>query len=259
MALYKTTAFGPPYKNTLRMQTGVTPIYLFGNLDAHTEPFLFDITHIAGDGTHGTATVVLRSGGGGTDYVTGIAPIPVVGAVMGVRGLTQTGFNTDPAIVTAVTLDAYGAGTISYANTTSLSIAVAHGSLVVWPYEYPDIVTSGAASILVAQTFTPDDSDNSRCLFVEAVWSGTMPSAAVVVLQAANVDQDARYYTLANVQGCLAGAVVAASGSLATIAGSAVTQSGAEYSFIMGKFLRAKVLSMTGGDGTTGLVVTLFA
>jgi hypothetical protein len=52
---------------------------------------------------------------------------------------------------------------------------------------------------------------------------------------------------------------VAASGNLATIVSSSVTQSGAEYSFIMGKFLRAKVLSMTGGDGTTGLVVTLFA
>jgi hypothetical protein len=107
--------------------------------------------------------------------------------------------------------------------------------------------------------FTPDEDDNSRCLFAEAVWSGTMPSAAVVVLQVANVDDDARYYAVSNAFGVAAGAVVASSVNLATIAGSAVTQAGANYQYIMGKFLRAKVLSMTGGDGTTGLVVTLFA
>ena len=77
-----------------------------------------------------------------------------------------------------------------------------------------------------------------------------MPTAATVVLQAANVDQDSRYVTLLNSGG---------TNVLASVAGSAVVQNGAEYSFIMSKFLRAKVLSMTGGDSTTGLVVTLFA
>ena len=106
------------------------------------------------------------------------------------------------------------------------------------------------AGALHAQTFTPDDSDNARCLFCDAAWTGTSPSAAVVVLQVANVDQDARYVTLLNSGG---------TNILANIVGSAVVFNGAEYQFIMGKFIRAKVLSMTGGDGTTGLVVTLFA
>jgi hypothetical protein len=253
MGIYKTTAFGPPYKDTLRMQTGVAPIYLFGRQDAHTEPFLFSISQISGDGTHATATVQLRSGGGGIGGPAAATvgyPIPVVGAVMGVRGLATSGFNTDPTTVYAVSLNSAGAGTIEYANATTHSAVADSGSLIVWPYEYPDLVASGTASIPVAQTFTPDDNDNARCLFCDAVWGGTLPSAATVVLQAANLDQDARYVTLLNSAG---------TNALATIAGSAVTQNGAEYSFIMGKFLRAKVLSMTGGDGTTSLVVTLFS
>lgn len=261
MALYKTTAFGPPYRTVTRQQTGVTPIYLFGRCDSHTEPWRFAITKIAGTGSTATATVSLLGGGGGVGGASGSEapnPIPVTGAVMGVQGLSHTGFNTDPTTVGTVTLDATGAGTITYSNATSLSATADNGLLVVWPYEYPDLVALNSASAPLAQTFTPDDADNSRCLFAEAKWFGTSPSAATVVLQAANVDQDARYSVVKNAQGSSASASVAASDALATIAGSAVTQSGALYSFIMAKFLRAKVTAMTGGDGTTGLVVTLF-
>jgi len=260
MGIYQKTAFGPPYKNTLRMTTGVVT-YLFGRLDSHTEPFRFAISQIVGDGTNATATVQLISGGGGTGGAAGsevVNPIPVVGAVMGVQGLSHTGFNTDPTKVVAVTLNSSGAGTIEYANATSLSLTPDNGTLVVWPFEYPDLVVQGTASIPVAQTFTPDDSDNSRCLFADVSWSGTLPSAATVVLQGALIDQDAAYYVLPNSHGTLATASVAASDALATIAGSAITQSGALYQFIMAKFIRAKVTAVTGGDGTTGLVVRLF-
>ena len=252
MPIYKTTAFGPPYKSIVRMQTGVTPMYLFGRLDAHTEPFRFAVTNIAGSGSAATATVQLTGGGGGVGGAAGAeapSPIPVTGAVLGVRGLTNTGFNTDPGVVGTVTLNSLGVGTITYANTTSLASTPDVGEMVVWPFEYPDLVASGTASAPIAQTFTPDDNANERCLFCDAVWGGTMPSAAVVVLQAANIDQDARYVTLLNSAG---------TNILANIVGSSVVSNGAEFQFIMGKFLRAKVLSMTGGDSTTSLIVTCF-
>jgi hypothetical protein len=260
MGIYQKTAFGPPYKNTLRMTTGIVT-YLFGRLDPHTEPFRFAISSITGNGTDATATVQLIGGGGGTGGAPGSEspiPIPVVGAVMGVRGLTNTGFNTDPTTVVAVSLNSSGAGTIEYANTTSLGATADNGELVVWPYEYPDLVAAGTASIPVAQTFTPDDSDNSRCLFADVSWSGTLPSAATVVLEGALLDQDSEYYVIQNARGVSTTASVAQSDALATIAGSAVTQNGALYQFIMAKFLRVKVTSMTGGDGTTGLVVRVF-
>ena len=247
MALYKTTAFGPPYKATKRMQTGALPLYLFGRRDEHTEPFMFHIDHIAGSGSAATATVSLVSGGGGVGGATGAeapSPIPVAGAVMGVRGLALTGFNTDPTTVTSVSLNSLGVGTIVYPNSTSHANAADNGDLVVWPFEYPDLVALNSASAPYALAFSPDESDNSRCLFAEAVWSGTTPTAATVSLQVANIDQDARYVTV---------------GAINIIAASTVTQQGAEFSFLMGKFIRAKVTAMTGGDGTTGLVCTVFA
>ena len=256
MSLYSNSAFGPPYKNIARLSTAIEPNYLFGSRDYKTDSMLFRITNLALTANIATATVQIKSGGGALPVT------PAVGAKMGVHGTTNASgaFNADPATVISSTVSATtGVGTITYAVThADVVSAAANGDLVVQSAEVPDLVSSGSASVPIALVFTPDEDDNSRCLFAEAKWFGTLPSAAVVVLQVANVDDDARYYTVKNSQGLAAGASVATSDNLATIAGSAITQAGAEYSFIMGKFIRAKVLSMTGGDGTTGLAVTLF-
>ena len=256
MALYNNSAFGSPYKTNLRIGQGTLPLYLFGNFNPDTIPWRFQVTAVAGTGSVATATVRLLSGGSGP-----ITLLPSVGAKMGVQG-THTnsgGFNVDPTLVTGVTLDmTTGLGSITYACTSSASTTADSGTLVIQPYEFPDLVSSGSSSIPASLIFTPDESDNSRCLFAEAKWYGTMPTTATVVLQAANVDDDARYMTLENDQGCLSTGTIAASDALASVAGSVVTQSGAQYSFILGKFLRAKVLAMTGGDSTTALAVTLF-
>jgi hypothetical protein len=258
MALYSNSAFPPPFKSVKRIDNQTEPNYLFGDLDAKTQPWLFAITQVALTSNVATVTGTLKSGGGISPNV-----VPLVGAKMGVRGTTTNSgaFNVDPATVTAVTwTPTTGVVQVSYAVTHANVTAVADtGILVIQPAETPDLVVSGSASIPLALIFTPDESDNSRSLFAEAKWTGTLPTAATVVLQVANVDDDSRYLTVQNAQGCAAGGVVASSNALATIASSAVTQGGAEYSFLMGKFIRAKVLSLTGGDGTTGLVVTVFA
>lgn len=222
-----------------------------------TQPWSFSITQVTLSANVATVTGTLMGGGGVSLNVA-----PRVGAKMGVRGTVSNSgtFNTDPATVTAVSWNAAtGIVSVSYALThANVSATQDRGEMVIQPFETPDLVGAGSASQPVALIFSPDESDNSRCLFAEAKWTGTQPSAAVVVLQVANVDDDARYTTVENSQGCAPAGSVAASQNLATIAGGAVTQSGAQYSFIMGKFVRAKVLSMTGGDGTTGLVVTVF-
>lgn len=262
MALYTSTAFPNP---VIRLSTGLLPQYLFGSFDSHTIPFRFAVNHMALAGNVVTATVALVDGGGGQGGTVGALgnnPMPVVGATMGVRGTKTDGgaLNLDPVTVTGVSLNAQGVGTLTFAGPSGTQATTADiGEIQVLPYEYPDQVVSGSASAPVALAFTPDESDNSRCLFAEATWSGTMPSAATVVLEVANVNRDGRYYVAANNYGCSTTGVVVSSDALATIAGSAVTQNGAEYSFLMAKFVRAKVLSMTGGDGTTGLVCTIFA
>jgi hypothetical protein len=261
MALYVKSAFPKP---VVRISTGLLPQYLFGSFDSHTIPFRFAINHMALASNVVTATVALVGGGGGQGGAGGALvnnPMPVVGSTMGVRGTTTDSgaLNLDPVTVTGVSLNANGVGTLTYAGPAGTQVTTADkGEIQVLPYEYPDIVVSGSASAPVALAFTPDESDNSRCLFAEANWSGTMPSAATVVLEVANVDQDGRYYVAANNYGCSASGIVASSDALATIAGSSVTQNGAEYSFLMAKFVRAKVLSMTGGDSSTGLVVSIF-
>jgi len=261
MAIYNKSAFGPPYKPNVQFVTGILPQYLFGSYDTKTQPFLFNISQVQLTSDVVTATVQLAAGGGGVSG--GVPnPAPQVGAVMGVHGTTTAAgaFNVDPTTVTGVTYDpSTGSGTISYAAThADVGLTADSGQLVVNPYETGDTVSAGVASIPVSQVNTPDASDNSRCFYAEAVWLGTLPTSATIVLQGANVDYDNRYAVLENSAGTLATETLAASDALAVVTGGAVTQSGAEYRFITSRFLRALVLAYTGGDSTTKLIVTIF-
>lgn len=260
MSIYLNSAFGPPYKRTLRMQYGVVPIYLFGRKDSKTNPFEFQITGVALTSDVATVTVQLTGGGGGDPNNSPV--VPQVSQNLSILGTKSAAgaFNVGFAQVTSTTVSAStGAGTISFSLThADVSFTVDSGKLVLEPFEFPDLVDSTVASQPVAQIFTPDDSDNSRCIFAEAKWTGTLPTTATVKLQVANVDEDSRYQVVQNAYGTAPGAIVAQSDSLTTVAGSAVTQPGAMYQYIMGKFIRAKVTAITGGDGTTGLIVTLF-
>jgi hypothetical protein len=263
MALYSNSAWGPPFKNIKRLSTQIEPNYLFGSREYKTDNMVFAITNVSITSNVATLTVQLESGGGPTN--AGGIGLPIVGAKMGVRGTTSNAgvFNEDPATLTATTVNAAtGAGTLSFALTNANIAATADtGMVVVQSAEIPDLVVQGSASAPFALVFTPDESDNSRCLGLQARWTGTVPTGANVVLQGSNVDDDAQYMTIANTQGCLAtipGTPIAPSTSLAAIASSVVTQSGALYSFVGIKFVRAKVITLAGGDGTTGLIVTCF-
>lgn len=259
-ALYSNSAWGPPFKSVKRLSTQIEPNYLFGYREYKTDNMLFAITNVAITSDVATLTVQLESGGGPTN--AGGIGLPIVGAKMGVRGTTSNAgvFNVDPATLTATTINpATGAGTLSFALTNANIAATADtGIVVVQSAEVPDLVVAGSASAPYALVFTPDESDNSRCLGLQARWTGTVPTGATVVLQGSNIDDDAQYMTIGNVQGNVAGAILTPSANLAAIASSAVTQSGAFYSFIGIKFIRAKVLTLAGGDGTTGLIVTCF-
>ena len=256
--LYVNSAFPHPIKQFV---TGVLPTYLFGSLDSHTTPFLFNISQVSVASDVGTLTVQLVSGGG-VSLAGTPNPTISVGAVMGVRGTTKNsgGLNTDPAVIIASTVSALtGAGTITYAATTADLSAIADvGQVVVLPYEIGDLVVSGSASDPVAMVNTPDASDNSRSFYAEALWQGTMPTTASVALEGANVNFDSRFATLQCDAGTSAGATFAGSDLLGAVVDGAATQSGAEYRFVTSRFIRAKVLGMTGGDGTTRLIVNIF-
>lgn len=204
-----------------------------------------------------TLGVTIRSGGGPSPNI-----LPTVGAKMGVQG-TQTNdgiFSVDPTTVTAVDFNAAtGSGTISFTlDGSDVALIADVGFLVVQPYETPDIVEEGSASAPYSLWYGADEADNSRCAFAEAKWTGTMPTTATVVPEVSNYPDDGRFKVVENAYGTSPDGTVAARDALAMVADGAVTQSGTNYQFLIGKFVRAKVLSMTGGDDTTGLVVTIF-
>jgi len=257
MALYNNSAFAAPFNRPIKLNSTTPPQYLFGSFNSSTQPWLFQVTSVSLTANVATLGVTLRSGGGPSNIV-----LPTVGAKMGVQG-TQTDsgvFNVDPTTVTAVDYDpATATGTISYALTGSdVATTADAGTLVVQPSETPDLVSEGDASVSYALWYGPDMADNSRSLYCEAKWGGTIPSAATVVLEVSNYPDDSRFATVQNNYGTSPSGTVASSDNLCTIADGAVTQSGANYTFCVGKFIRAKVLSMTGGDDTTSLIVTVF-
>lgn len=256
MPVYQQSVFKPAPK---QLQTGFVPFYLLGLFDSQITPAMFNVTHVAIATNVATITVTYKGGGGAQP-----ASLVVVGQAIGVRGTTTSSgaFNVAYATVTAVSLSSAGAGTIGFALThADVSIAADTGELWALPYETPELTgtSPGLTSAPVVQKFTPDDADNSRCIFAEAKFFGTIPTTCTIQLEVANVDEDSRYLTVENSQGCLAGSTIAASSALATVTAGAVAQSGAEYSFIMGKFIRCKVTALTGADSTTAVVVTIFA
>ena len=267
--LYSNTAFRPSIYQTIRMGTTTEPNYLFGSLDSKTEPWVFAINNVAISANVAIVQATLRQGGGASPLVA-----PRVGAKMGIRGTTTNGgiFNVDPTAVSTVTwTPSTGAIAVTFPLTHADVGAITDtGDLIIQPYETADLTgtSAGAASAPVALIFSPDESDNSRCLFAEVRWTGTLPTAATVVLQVANVDDDgygaspvSRWQTVQNAYGTLQGGstIVAQSANLGVIAGSAVTQSGAMYQFLMGKFIRAKITALTGADATTGIICSVFA
>lgn len=255
--IYNNSAFSPQV--VTRVSTSQQPQYLFGNLNPDSQRFVFYVTNVAVTSNVATVSIAIKSGGGPNNNF-----VPVVGSKMGVRGTATNSlaFNVDPTTVTGITYNAaLGTGTVTYALThANVATTVDVGEVTIWPSEVPDVVAQGSASAPLALVFTPDEDANERAVFCEAVWSGTIPTTATVKLQVANVNDNGRFLAYVNGFGTSAsGMVNVQTDVLASVAGSAVTQSGAMYPYVLGKFVRAVVTSMTGGDGTTSLTVTIFA
>ena len=253
--IYSNSAFGPPF-HSVNVLTSSTVNFLFGTRPLQSQSFLFAITSVSLAANVATIGVTLKSGGGGL-------ALPTIGAKCGVQGTASNGgiFNVDPSTVSEVDYDAAtGVGTISFVlEGADIASTPDVGQMVVQVAVIGDPVTQGTASRAMALSFVQDECDSSRCLFASAVWSGTLPSAAVVVLECANSDSDEQYSVVQNFYGSSAAGTVAASDALAVVADGAITQASAAYQFAIGRFFRARVLSMTGGDDTTALAVLLSA
>lgn len=257
MALYNNSAFDYP---VMRISADQQPQYLFGSRNGDQQSWLFDVNGVALTSNVAAVQGLIRSGGGPNNNF-----VPTKACKIGIRGTASNSgiFNVDPILNASALLWVTSTGVIQVSfplTHANVAPTVDVGSMVVQPTETADLVVQGSKSAPVALIFTPDSNANERAVFAEAVWVGTLPTTATVKLQVANVNDDARYLACVNSYGTTpSGQGNIQTDVLSQVTGSAVTQNGALYPSVLGKFIRAIVTNMTGGDGTTGLIVTIFA
>jgi hypothetical protein len=249
VAYYQNNALPKP---VLQFSNGLNPNFLFGFQDSTTAPFQLSISSVSVNANVVTANATIFSGGGGHDYITGVAPLPYANAVMGVKGTGTANGNLNVLYTTVISSNissVTGQGNITYTAPvlgSNITLTSDSGLIQVQPMIYPDVLKVGS-SIEVAQKFSPDTNDSSRSFFVDCYFP-SLPANANVVLQGASVNFDNAYSTLLN----KAGTNVAAQ-----VIGSTQTIRGVEYNFDISKFLRLSVIDATGANAT--VIGSLFA
>lgn len=240
----------------------LTNNFLFGFQDGMTAPFTFAVSNVAVNSNVVTANGIVGGGGGGHDYFTGVAPLPVTGAIAGVKGLSTSNgnVNIDPTVLTHANINAStGIGTLSWLATGNINSNVGNvgnvsnqidgGTITVQSYIYPDVLQAGA-SIEVGQKYSPDNNDSSRSFFVD-VYFPNSPANANVVLQGASINVDSAYSDLVSKSG---------SSTAATILGNVQTVRGVEYNFDVAKFFRLYVSDFTNNANSSSTIVgSIFA
>lgn len=138
--------------------------------------------------------------------------IPAVGSLISVQGTQTSGgeFNVSNVALTNVTIASTGIGTVSFALADANVATTADAGLAIVPQPVQMEAIADSASVPVAMSNNSFGGDLDRTVTVQAIF-GTVPTAATVVLQGSMFDSDADYVTV---------------GTIATVAGSAVTANG---------------------------------
>ena len=199
-------------------------VYLFGGLNADVSDCIMQVTQVSGNGTTATLSVTVRAGN-----------IPVVGNLVTVRGLANSGFNTTATALSAVSINAgSGVGTISYANATNLGATVDAGRAVVPLQETTEALANGASIAAAVLVNDPQTNSARTATFVVNTPANTITGTVTAQLQEAITDQDSEYQN------------VGASISIPTTA-QVKLQS---ITLQNGRFYRLLIAGVTGGAGT---------
>lgn len=200
------------------------PIYLFGGLNTDVSDCIMQVTQVSGNGTTATLSVTVQAGN-----------IPVVGNLVTVSGLANSGFNTTATALSAVSINANsGVGTISYANATSLGATADAGRAVVPIQETTESLANGASIAAAVLVNDPQTNSARTATFVVNTPANTITGTVTAQLQEAITDQDSEYQS------------VGASISIPTTA-QVKLQS---ITLQNGRFYRLLIAGVTGGAGT---------
>jgi hypothetical protein len=194
--------------------------YLFGSWPQDVSPTRMYVTSVAIAANVATLGVTVYEGN-----------VPAVGSLISVQGTQQGGgeFNVTNAVLTSVTLNSAGVGTVTFALVGANLATAADAGIAVVPQPVQKEAIAAGASVPVAMSNNSFGGDLDRTVTAMAVY-GTIPTAVTVSLQGAMFNDDAQYTTL---------------GVISTVAGSAITANGltvvANY-----LFYRALVSGLTG-------------
>ena len=187
------------------------------------------VTNIVGNGTTATLTVQIFGG-----------EIPTVGSLVSVsKTATSAGaFNVNRQPLTAVSINALGAGTISFLSGTSVATTPDTGTAIA---EVPEIAETLAEGKSIAVCLESPECDSQKTVPL-AVTFTTKPTAVTVTLQVALRNVDAEFTSTT---------------TAVTVAGGAYTAGPVVQATLQrGYYYRVLVSGLTAGSGA-GLVVKI--
>lgn len=147
-------------------------------------------------------------------------PLPVVGTLITIRGTVSASgaYNVSNVPVTAVTLDANGTGTVSFALTSSdLSTTADAGKLYFFPQVSGETVVAGS-TIPASPAFNQGRSQNNYAAQLLPDATAALPTAATFTPQHANENVDAAFSDISGATALTiaAGAITVAMTTFAT-------------------------------------------
>jgi hypothetical protein len=192
-----------PYMTDNDFQTFVQqvpgqPTYLFGTFNWDVSPSKMAVSNVALTSNVATLTVQLYEG-----------PVPVVGQLVSVMQTQSTSglFNVNRVALSGVTLDANGAGTITYALThANVGSAADSGQAWADPYETPDALANGY-SIPVSLQVQPAEQRMQRQIVTEVTFPSLPTTATVKLYGAMAPPYKARFADLSQTVATVAGGV----------------------------------------------------
>lgn len=217
-----------PFANVSMLTPG-TPFYVWGSFNDRVAPTRMSISNVALTTNVATLTVQLLEG-----------DIPAVGSLISVQGTQSTSglFNVTQVALAGVSMNATtGAGVVTFALTHANVVAAANtGFAIVQTPTVFEAVTAATASQAVAVP-TPSMGRSLQGFSVEASWDAA-PSAAVVSLQIADINQDSAFVTADN---------MTFSGTLTTLR--------LDPAGLSAQFIRLYLASHTGTENLAGRIL----
>lgn len=189
-----------PFRGPIRLLYAGVVEYLFGSWAQDKSPAQFYVTATALAANVATLGVTIYGG-----------DPPAVGSLVSVQGTQTSGgqFNVVNVALSAVNL-VNGAGTVSFPLVGANQATTPDAGIAVVPQPIQTEAIAAGASIPVAMSNNSYGGDLNNTVTAQAVF-GSLPTAVTVQLQGSMFENDADYVTL---------------GTIATVAGSAVTANG---------------------------------